>query len=371
MSITTTPGYSWASGNTVTPARLNLAISALEIACATAKILGRSTAGTGAIEEIDCTAAGRALLDDADASAQRTTLGLAIGTDVQAYDTDLAAIAALTTTAYGRSLLEAANAAAGRTLLGLVIGTDVQAYDGDLAAIAALTTTAYGRSLLEAANAAAGRTLLGLGTAAVAATGDFDAAGAASTAQAAAVATAASDATTKANAAQAASQPLDADLTALAALSTTAYGRALLELADAAAGRTALGLLGSNLENEVTGGLQAGSSGTDLVYTSGPTIDITAGTWLVWGSASCRTNDSAGEFWLGIRNTTDGADFGKGAGMKNSDLALIYQLSAFGYITVTGTKTLRLKAFINGAHTLELGNTAGIGGSIRAVRLNT
>jgi hypothetical protein len=37
-------------------------------------------------------------------------------------------------------------------------------------------------------------------------------------------------------------QPIDSDLTAIAALTTTAYGRALLELVDAAAGRTALGL---------------------------------------------------------------------------------------------------------------------------------
>lgn len=37
-------------------------------------------------------------------------------------------------------------------------------------------------------------------------------------------------------------QPLDSDLTAIAALSTTSFGRALLALADAAAGRTALGL---------------------------------------------------------------------------------------------------------------------------------
>lgn len=57
---------------------------------ATDKILGRATAGAGDIEEITCTAAGRALLDDADAAAQRTTLGLVIGTDVQAYDADTA-----------------------------------------------------------------------------------------------------------------------------------------------------------------------------------------------------------------------------------------------------------------------------------------
>jgi hypothetical protein len=39
-------------------------------------LLGRATAGAGDVEEISCTAAGRALLDDADAAAQRDTLGL-------------------------------------------------------------------------------------------------------------------------------------------------------------------------------------------------------------------------------------------------------------------------------------------------------
>lgn len=52
----------------------------------TDKLLGRSTAGAGVIEEITLTAAGRALIDDASALAQRTTLGLVIGTNVQAFD---------------------------------------------------------------------------------------------------------------------------------------------------------------------------------------------------------------------------------------------------------------------------------------------
>jgi hypothetical protein len=52
---------------------------------ATDKLLGRSTAGAGVVEEITCTAAGRALLDDADAAAQRTTLGLAAVASTGAY----------------------------------------------------------------------------------------------------------------------------------------------------------------------------------------------------------------------------------------------------------------------------------------------
>jgi hypothetical protein len=96
-----------------------------------------------------------------------------------------------------------------------------QPLDSDLTAIAALATTAFGRELLTLANAAAGRTAFGLGTAATQASTAFDAAGAAA-------------------AAQAASQPLDSDLTAIAALATTAFGRELLTLANAAAGRAAL-----------------------------------------------------------------------------------------------------------------------------------
>ena len=43
---------------------------------ATDRVLGRSSSGAGDVEEIACTAAGRALLDDADAAAQRATLSV-------------------------------------------------------------------------------------------------------------------------------------------------------------------------------------------------------------------------------------------------------------------------------------------------------
>lgn len=51
---------------------------------ATDKLLGRSTAGSGDVEEITCTAAGRALLDDANAAAQLTTLGAAASSHTHA-----------------------------------------------------------------------------------------------------------------------------------------------------------------------------------------------------------------------------------------------------------------------------------------------
>jgi hypothetical protein len=62
---------------------------------ATDKLLGRATAGAGAVEEITCTAFGRSLLDAADASTARSTLGLTIGTNIQAYSPFLADIAAM------------------------------------------------------------------------------------------------------------------------------------------------------------------------------------------------------------------------------------------------------------------------------------
>jgi hypothetical protein len=166
----------------------------LQDVSATDRLLGRSTAGAGNVEEIPLTAAGRALLDDADAAAQRVTLGL--GTIATQAASSVAitggtitggTITGITDLAVVDGGTGASTAADARTNLGVAIGTDVQAYDAGLQSIAALTTgadqtiyatgadtyavtslTAAGRALLDDADAAAQRTTLGLGTVATA-----------------------------------------------------------------------------------------------------------------------------------------------------------------------------------------------------------
>ena len=90
----------------------------------------------------------------------RTNLGLAIGSDVQAYDVALNAIAGvtpaadkvayftsgtaaslMTVTSTARTLLDDTSVSAMRSTLGLAIGSNVQPYDADLSGLAGLSST--------------------------------------------------------------------------------------------------------------------------------------------------------------------------------------------------------------------------------------
>ena len=97
------------------------------------------------------------------ASEFRTDIGLAIGTNVQAYDADLTTYAGITPGANVQTFLGAADYAAMRTQLGLTIGTNVQAFDADLTTYAGITPSANVQTLLGSADYAAFRASLGVG----------------------------------------------------------------------------------------------------------------------------------------------------------------------------------------------------------------
>lgn len=178
--------------------------------------------GSGGWVTTTLSAYARTLIDDADAATARATLGVVIGTNVQAWDADLDALAVLSGTntiyyrsaantwtavtiggllnfsggtlnigdaeltalagltsaadqvpyftgsgtaslasftSFGRSLVASAASSNARTTLGLVIGTDVQAFDADLSALAANSTA--GLWAYTGAGTGAARTITG------------------------------------------------------------------------------------------------------------------------------------------------------------------------------------------------------------------
>ena len=193
-------------------------------------------------------------------------------------------------------------------------GTDPH---GDRAYAAALVDDLSGVT-----NAATARTNLGLGTAATQASSAFDAAGTA----ASAVSTHAAASDPHGDRAWASSQfqPADSDLTAIAALSTTSFGRAVLAWADAAAGRTALGL----------GSLATASTITTSEITDGTIVnaDISASAAITGTKIAAATTAAQGAVELATTTEATGGTDTTRAVVSTGLIAAVSAYNAFAYL---------------------------------------
>ncbi len=220
------------------------------------------------------TAAGAALLDDADAAAQRTTLGLGTAATTAA-------------TAY-----EASGAVATHNAVTTAHGI-----------------SAYGATLVDDADAATARTTLGLGTAATSATGDFATAGHNHSGvyqQSDAELTAIAGLTSAAD-----SAPYFTGSGTAALMTVTAAGRALIDDADASAQRTTLGLgtaattaasayatAAQGTDDRTASGLRTASTVVSVsaatAPSSGQVLTATSSTAATWQTPSAGSGDVAG-----------------------------------------------------------------------------
>ena len=110
-----------ASGATWTIDNDAVTYAKIQNVSATDKLLGRATAAAGDIEEIACTAAGRALLDDSTAADQRTTLGAAASGAVTGTGITMTTARLLGRTTAATGAIEEISAGAGLSLTGTTL----------------------------------------------------------------------------------------------------------------------------------------------------------------------------------------------------------------------------------------------------------
>lgn len=319
----------------------------------TDRLLGRSTAGAGDIEEITCTAAGRALLDDADATTQRSTLGLGTlatqsgtfsgtssGTntgDVTLSGTpDYITIAGQVIT---RGLIDLATDITGdlpfsnltQVASDTILGRSA-AGTGD---VTTLTCTAAGRNLLDDPDTTTQRATLGLGTLATKSSVDLT-----------------TDVTGDlpfSNITQIATDTLLGRSTAgtgdIETIACSAAGRALIDDVDAATQRTTLGLGTLATQSGTFSGTSSGTNTGDVTLNGSPDYITISGQTITRNAVDLATDIT------GVLPYANGGTNNSTVPTANSgDYVLVYDSSTgvAKVINVSGAGTTQFLRYNNG-----------------------
>ncbi len=303
----------------------------------------------------DFTSFARTLLDDADSSSARGTLGLAIGTNVQAYDSTLASFSGYNTN--GLITQTAADTFAGRTITGTSGEISVSNGDGvsgnptvGLADVGTITPGSYGSSSSVA-------------------TYTVDQKGRLTAAASTAIQITESqvtDLTTDLSN----KQPLDATLTALAGVTTSSnkliyatgtdafsttdlssYGRSLIDDADASAAQTTLALVpGTNVQayDATLAALASYNTNGVICQTASDTF---AGRTLTAPAAGISITNPAG---IAGNPTFALAD----------DLSAVEGLSGTGFAVRTATSTWTNRSISGTSNQISVSNGDGVSGNV-------